>query len=462
MSFALLAIPALLAGLGTERFGLLALVWAVTSYFGLFDLGLGRALTLRLAVTLQRDGQEGVGALCATALALLAALGLLGALLLAALAPWGAGWVADGRMQREVLISTLLMATALPAVTLTSGLRGILEARQRFDLVNLVRLPLGLWTFAGPWFAMVWMGPSLLPVTASLVLGRWVALIVHARLVRHDLPGLKSGMRWHAGWLRPLLTTGGWMTLSNLISPFMGYVDRFLIAGLLSASAVAYYATPLEVVIKLSVIPAALSAALFPSLAALLARDVAGSWQACERALAWLAVAMAATAVPLAWVAPQFLAWWVGAEFAAHSSTLMRIFCLGIAINSLAHVPLTLLQSGDAARLPALLHAIELPVFLAALWALTWRFGLEGAALAWLLRMGGDTLLLFAACLRHYGRRSLAMLSPRLGMALLALVLGFVALLLEPAQAAAVLLATLLLSVMALWPELGRGDGALR
>ncbi len=42
---ALIAIPLLIKGLGTDRFGVLTLAWIVVGYFGLFDLGLGRALT---------------------------------------------------------------------------------------------------------------------------------------------------------------------------------------------------------------------------------------------------------------------------------------------------------------------------------------------------------------------------------------------------------------------------------
>ena len=42
---ALLCVPPLLQRLGTERFGLLALAWALTAISGLFDLGIGRAAT---------------------------------------------------------------------------------------------------------------------------------------------------------------------------------------------------------------------------------------------------------------------------------------------------------------------------------------------------------------------------------------------------------------------------------
>src|SRR5687767_15997822 len=42
---AIFLIPVLLDRLGAERFGLLVLAWALVGYFGVFDLGLGRALT---------------------------------------------------------------------------------------------------------------------------------------------------------------------------------------------------------------------------------------------------------------------------------------------------------------------------------------------------------------------------------------------------------------------------------
>ncbi|MCZ7592513.1 MAG: oligosaccharide flippase family protein [Kiritimatiellae bacterium] len=49
MAVALFAIPLLIKGLGTERFGLLSLVWMLVGYFGVFDLGLGQALTKFIA-----------------------------------------------------------------------------------------------------------------------------------------------------------------------------------------------------------------------------------------------------------------------------------------------------------------------------------------------------------------------------------------------------------------------------
>ena len=49
MLVALACIPPLVMLLGTPRFGLLTLLWAVVSTLGVFDLGVGRALTQQLS-----------------------------------------------------------------------------------------------------------------------------------------------------------------------------------------------------------------------------------------------------------------------------------------------------------------------------------------------------------------------------------------------------------------------------
>ena len=46
---AAVAIPYLLTSLGNEKFGLLALIWSLIGYFGLFDFGVGRALTYEVS-----------------------------------------------------------------------------------------------------------------------------------------------------------------------------------------------------------------------------------------------------------------------------------------------------------------------------------------------------------------------------------------------------------------------------
>lgn len=395
---AVFSIPPLIYGLGLDRFGLLMLIWAVVSYFGLFDLGLGRALTQQLAVVIANDHPERVGSLVATAIVLMFGLGVLAGVLMAVGATWGVGLIQAVPDRREAIGAVYAMAFAMPAIVLTSGFRGILEARHAFGIVNMIRLPMGVYTFLAPVAVVVYGEPRLDWVAWVLCAGRVVASGVHAYYAWRVLPQEHGALIPRAEMLKPLCVSGGWMTVSNIISPFMGYVDRFVIGAIVSASAVAYYATPHELVTKLWILPGALTAVLFPTFAAQIAKSDKKTWDLFRKAVYWIFAALLPVSVGLTLFAHDLLTLWIDAEFASQSAVLLQIFAVGILINCLAHVPFTLIQSAGVPRLVALIHAAELPFFLAILWWFTSAYGIVGAAIAWLLRMAVDTVLMFVFC----------------------------------------------------------------
>src|SRR5947208_7813458 len=88
MAVAIFCIPVLIKELGTDRFGVLTLAWAVIGYAGLFDLGLGRALTQLVAKKLGAGEDREVPTLVWTSLILMLVLGLAGTLVAVLLSPW--------------------------------------------------------------------------------------------------------------------------------------------------------------------------------------------------------------------------------------------------------------------------------------------------------------------------------------------------------------------------------------
>jgi O-antigen/teichoic acid export membrane protein len=391
-------IPVLIHELGSSRFGLLTLIWAVVSYFGLFDLGLGRALTQQLAVVFENNEHKKIGPLVGTATVIMAMLGVVAGVLMAAAASWGVGLINDVPDRQEAINAVYAMALAMPFIVLTSGFRGILEARHAFGIVNLIRLPMGLFTFLGPLVVVLYVQPSRLDYIAwVLVTGRVIACIVHAYYAWRILPKERSLLIWKTDLLKPLCISGGWLTVSNIISPFMGYVDRFLIGAIVSASAVAYYATPQEIVIKLLIVPVALTAVLFPALSASIEQRDERILLLLKKATHWIFTAMLPMTVALALFANQLLSIWVGIEFSKNSSLLLQLFAVGMFITSLAQVPFTLIQSAGRSKITALIHCVELPLFLAMLWFLASAYGVLGAACAWLIRVFVDALLMMLA-----------------------------------------------------------------
>src|ERR1700731_4320142 len=121
MLVAVVCIPILIRGLGKERFGVLALAWALIGYASLFDLGLGRALTQLVAKKLGAGEDREVPSLAWTSLLLMLVLGVAGAAIIILISPWlihSALNVPDP-MEPETLQAFRLLGLSLPFVITT-------------------------------------------------------------------------------------------------------------------------------------------------------------------------------------------------------------------------------------------------------------------------------------------------------------------------------------------------------
>ncbi len=74
-------------------------------------------------------------------------------------------------LQQETLHSLFLLSVSVPLVISTAGFRGIPEAQQKFGLLNIVKIPMGVATFLAP-VAVLPFTNSLTALIGSLVLAR--------------------------------------------------------------------------------------------------------------------------------------------------------------------------------------------------------------------------------------------------------------------------------------------------
>ncbi|MCP9455877.1 MAG: flippase [Nitrospira sp.] len=402
LGVALVVIPALISHLGTERFGMLTLAWVALGYFGLFDLGLGRALTQIISVRLGSGRFEEVPDIAWTAWLLMAVLGAAGGVALAISVEW---LTADAlqvprALQSEASASLLMVALGVPFVITTTGLRGLLEACQRFDLVNVVRLFNGVFTFLGPLIALQWKS-DLTGAVGALLITRVIAWFVYAALCLWSMPTLRQGMRFRPHVIPEMLRFGGWLTITNLIGPLMDYMDRFLVAALVTLAAVAYYATPFELVTKLLFVSASIVGVLYPAFAASRSRDDEDAEKYYIYGIKFVYILVFPMVLMAIAFSQEVIELWLGQEFAAQSVSVLRWLAAGVLVNSLAQVPYAFLQGSGRPDLTAKLHLIELPIYLVCAWWVIGQFGIVGAAVVWTARVGLDALILFLMAQRR-------------------------------------------------------------
>ncbi len=451
----LVAIPVTARALGPERFGLLALIWALLGYFGVLDLGLGRAATRFVAASLARGDAPSLAGAATLTLASQVLVAIVAGLALALLAPLLSQRVlaVPAALQPEAAATLRVAAASVPLVGLSLGARAILEGARRFDLVNWIRTPAGIAVLVLPAVAAP-LGVGLPGIVLLLLLARVVTAWASLVAVRRALPALRWDLRASRAVASQVLGYGAWVAVSNVLSPLLTYLERFFLSARAGVASVAYYAAPYEAVTRLLIVPGGVASALFPTLGT--RGDRGREAVLLQRWLRYLLLGLAPPVLVLVAFAEPIMHLWLGAAYAARSGPALALLGLGVLVNGLAHLPYVYLLARDRPDLPAKFHAVELLLYVLVAWQLVGAFGVTGAAAAWTLRVLVDAVLLACAVWRIGGPAPNRLLGQRGGRAL-ALVVGFGALTvgaaraLGPGLAAAVAVAAGLALVTGTW-----------
>lgn len=420
---AVFAIPAIVAGLGTDRFGILTLAWVLIGYFGLLDLGLGRALTMVVSEKLGLGETGEIPSLIWTALLAMLIVGVLICAVVFVASHWLIYDILNipDSLELETYRAFLILIGFVPMVIVSVGFRGVLEAYQRFDLVNLVRIPLGIFSFAAP-LVVIFFSIRLPAIIVVLCIGRTVAAGVQFIYCCKIIPGLVSTLRLDMEKFWLLMKFGGWMTVTNVISPLLVYVDRIFIGAMISVSAVAYYATPSEVLTKLTLLSGALMSVLFPAIASSFRTDQQRSAVLLDQGLKYVFLAIFPIVLFIVAFAPEGLALWLDDHFVQNSAGVTRILCVGTLFYCLGQIPYAFIQGAGRPDLTGKLHLMEFAPYIILLVIFIKWSGIKGVAMIWTLRFMVDTLVMYLASqqlLKSYPLRT----KPKLVAIIFALIL---------------------------------------
>ena len=401
LALAFFIVPVAALNLGPARFGLLGLAWAITEYLTLFDLGLGRALVKFVADALHQTSPK-LSEIVSLSMAAQLAAGLIGGAIVVLAAPLLVRDVfkISPAVAGEALGVFRVVGISVPVVLLMAGQRAVLEGAERFDLSASLKMIGSVAALSIPAIGAV-LGVSLPLIMLGVLFSRLVVCVLYAVAIRRALPDLRWVRSRDWTLLRRLVSFGGWVLVSNTVSPLLVYFDRFALGSIAGLAATGFYTAPYEGVIRLLLIPVSLFGSLLPALTSLEARgdqtrfmEVTSS---SERVLAPL------MALPLALVfvfAPEILRIWLGAQYAAQSATALRWLAVGVFANSLANPLFVMLYAKNRPDLPAKFHLFELAIHIPLTIYLIRTFGIAGAAAAWTIRATLDMCLLLWAAAR--------------------------------------------------------------
>ena len=391
----IVCMPFIVRGLSSDRFGILGIVWVVFSYFNLFDFGLGRATTRFLAEAQATGKTAEVSGLVWTSMIVQVLLGIATGALITVSVPVLVDNVlkVPAELVGETKVTLYILGASVPVFLATSGFRAVLEGCQRFDLSNLLRVPATTLTFVIPALSLPF-GLQLPAIVFLLLISRLIIAVAHLRLCLTALPALRGWTGFEMRTVLPLLSYGGWVTVGNVVNPILLYIDRFMIAYLLSLAWVGYYSAPFEAVTKLWLIPASLATTIFPACSILATNRVGRQEGLYSESFKYLFLVLSPIALLLFAFAGNIVHLWLGAEFASKSTFVMKILIVGVFINCFAHIPFSLLHGLGRPDASAKLFLAELPPYALLAWWLIRNYGIAGAAVAWSARVAIELALL--------------------------------------------------------------------
>jgi O-antigen/teichoic acid export membrane protein len=385
--------------LGVERLGLLTLTFSIVGYASSFDLGLSRALIRQVSINVNDKGavKEFMGTTAIFVAILSLAVGIV-------------TWAASGWLTSYLNVSSAnsvdstnsfhWLSLSIPPYLLSLVAAAYYEGIEDFRTLSIIRIITGGFNAITGVACVLWV-PTLSAVVAALCVSRWMLCIAVFAMYRRDVNAADEIVRpamltFNSRALRTSLTYGGWLTITNIITPVMGFFDRFVLSHLAGAQVVAFYTVPSEVINRLLLIPGAISRTLFPRLSKRQHTATADRRMGMMLTLA----ATLLTIIPIIVYAREILRVWMGPAYVGEPVTVLRILLIGFFFLSIAFGPFTDLQARGHSRATAFIHMGQVIPYLAALTFMTYYYGILGTALAWTARAIVDYFLM-----QYYSRR---------------------------------------------------------
>lgn len=406
--------PLYLHIIGSFRYGVLMVFWTFVGYFGALDLGLGQAIANRVPQIPYGDKQKSALFWTAVALALLFGIFVGGIILIVGQFFLTVLFKLSLVQFDQIKGSMWFIAAMYPLVAARSVFSGVLRGERHFIKFNLITGVSSVLVQIVPLSFAVVTNKNFfwIIVSTTMIQGVGIFWMLYECLA---IPDYRRRPVINKIEVSHLLRYGSWVSVSSIIGPLLVGLDRIIISIKMGAGAVPFYVIPSNAVTQLQIIPGSLTSSLFPQLSVERIRNTTLP----RESLQSLAVVLIPIAILTMIFVGPFLSLWISPQFAKTASPIAEILIVGVVINSMAHLPYVYLTAKGRPDIVAKFHAVEIIPFIAILLLSIHLWGLEGAAWAWVIRVTGDALLLFAAT------RKISWGIPQIGLGVIILIVAF-------------------------------------
>lgn len=401
MMTALIMIPIIIKNIGLEPFGVFSLIIMLIGAMTLFDFGFTRSVTHITSKYYHQNCPEDYISSVKCGWVLL----LLFSILISILTYYFSKTLTeliirkhDDLIYPEILLCIKITALTLPFVMSQTVFSSVLESMSAFKKSNIYRTPFWMAMYLLP--ALVsFFSKNIAYLTISVFFVRISMAILFFYLMRNEISKFTNLKIIHAVMKRSIcleiISYGGWIALGNIIVPVMLYLDRFIVASVVGPVNYPYFGTPYEVISRITIITTAVCGVLFPLLSGKIKSDLNNA-----NKHYWISIlSITLITLPIMVIGITFskelLSFWINPEFSKHAWLIFSLLLIGFFIYGAFQPSFMWIMAAGKPWITTIIQVIDLLSYIIYLPIITKHYGIEGAAIAWDLRMFCGLVLMF-------------------------------------------------------------------
>ncbi|MFQ3595698.1 MAG: oligosaccharide flippase family protein [Sphingomonadaceae bacterium] len=399
-------VPVFIRHLGIEAYGIIGLFTTFQALLAILDAGMGPTLNREMArfTSGAREASHTLDLLrTLETLAALLAGALAGTLILLA-KPLSTSWLNPETLPREMIRTALmLMGAALACRFLESIYRASLLGLQQQVWYNGANILLNTLRHAGAATLVAYLSANLTTFFAwYLAISVLIVGVLRWKLLR-VLPHPDRPTRFSVDELIQIRHFAMGMLAVSVLAVSLTQVDKLLLSQLLPLESFGVYMLSFSVASILGLIAAAVTQALLPVMVEQVTRS---NFLHLHRIFHFAAQIVAIFVVPvglLLMVFPRDLLFlWSGDPALAHSAApILRLLAAGSTLHALLTVPYFSMVAHGWTRLAVLTNIIAVCLLVPSILIAVPAFGMEAAAIIWILLNAGYLLFQIPLVHRH-------------------------------------------------------------
>lgn len=406
----LIATPIFIAGLGGDLFGVWVLVQSMLGFSQLFGLGLTTAITRFLAKYRGREEPDAFRGIIETTGWMYMILGFVAALLTFLLRDWLVVRVIHPPAEYISACSELvaLVSAGILVRFFYSVCQSALQGFERHDLAARVGMYANA-TMILVNIVLVVGGHGLREMVLVVIACNTLGGIAMWLLLRWNfVPGLSLRPQLDGDVIREVWEFGFFNGVRAVVGNLGNYLELFIVSAVLDSGAVGVLGVARRLPLQVHALVGNAMGFLFPFSGTLFERsDDVRLRRVYDKATTAVVIIVSGLLLPILLFGPDFLALWIDPEFAGVARVALLIYCVRYALLPMTIVNHHYLLGAGLAALQAAIVGIVSGLVLLAVWIMTPRYGIEGAAIATLVDIPAVFLTRLYVERRIFGRASL-------------------------------------------------------